>query len=243
MQILKELKDKVQFERPFSLYPVVPYAEGYVRGVNEKGMMGLMKDVFSRLSVSGMAKAVLEGSMSALTFDAPRIIRAYLDMELAGYLGIVPEKANLKTIMLHEVVTDLALSFDAFEIFSHFMEHIRDKYHAKPGFVTRNFVRFIDAFMRHEVPLEDVVIMAPFNKLGFQMNPSRQACEDRLATLRSVEVIAISVLAGGYLGLEESVEYLMTLPSLSGVSVGVSSERHAEETFAKLRGWADRQSP
>jgi len=50
-----------------------------------------------------------------------------------------------------------------------------------------------------------------------------------------VEVVAMSILAGGYLNLNEAIEYLRTLHNLSGVAVGTSTIKHAEETFTGLK--------
>jgi hypothetical protein len=44
----------------------------------------------------------------------------------------------------------------------------------------------------------------------------------------------MSIMAGGYLRLDEATDYLSTLPNLSGIAVGVSSKEHAQETFTKL---------
>ena len=66
------------------------------------------------------------------------------------------------------------------------------------------------------------------------MNPSRVACEKALAGLPANSVIAMSVLAAGYVNLPEAARYLKTLRNLAGVVVGVSKETHAKETFHLL---------
>lgn len=234
-EILKGLREVEVLGRSFGLYPVLPYAEGYVRLSNEKGTIGLLREVLSRLPVSGKAKLLVEGGLSAARFDAIRMMKAYVDMELTSYLRVKPSQTKLRAVFMHEIVTDLALSFGAHQLFDSFMQHVADKYDTKPGFVTRNFVRFVNFFQEHDLPLKEVAIMAPFNKIGFQMNPSRKECEVCQSDLPGVEVIAISILAGGYIGLDEAVEYLRTLPRLSGLAIGASSEQHAEDSFTKLR--------
>jgi len=235
LQILKELKEAGTLHSTFDLYPVLPYAEGYVRLANEKGTIGLVKDVLGKLPLSGKAKVLIEGGLAATNFDAIQMLRAYVDMELTSYLSVKPKEGNLRTVLLHEIVTDLALSFEARQLFDSFMKYVGDKYDAKPGFVTRNFARFVSFFRDHDLPLERAVIMTPFNKIGFQMNPSKNACETCLSNLPEGEVIAISIFAGGYLGLDEATDYLRRLHGLSGVAVGVSTEQHAADTFTKLK--------
>jgi hypothetical protein len=48
-------------------------------------------------------------------------------------------------------------------------------------------------------------------------------------------VIAISILAAGYLKPPEAIDYIATLPNIKGVAVGVSKEKHAHETFKLLK--------
>jgi hypothetical protein len=79
------------------------------------------------------------------------------------------------------------------------------------------------------------VVAAPFNKIGFQMNPSRAACEEALRTNHWPILLAISVLAAGYLKPVEATEYLASLPNLRGVAVGVSKESQAKEIFGLLK--------
>ncbi len=75
------------------------------------------------------------------------------------------------------------------------------------------------------------VIAAPFNAEGFQMCPSRAACEAALEELPDTDVIAFSILAAGHLGYTEAIDYVATLPRLRGVAVGVSKPEHARSTF------------
>ena len=86
-----------------------------------------------------------------------------------------------------------------------------------------------------DINFGDVVIAAPFNKLGFQMDPSKAECEKALASVDGANVIAISILAAGYLKPSEAIEYVAGLPNIAGVSVGVSKEQHARETFRLLK--------
>ena len=78
-------------------------------------------------------------------------------------------------------------------------------------------------------PLSDIIIMTPFNSIGFQMNPSRQSCEECLSKMNDANVIAMSILAGGYLSLDQATTYIKTLSKLSGVVIGVSTADHAGE--------------
>jgi len=233
-QILDALGASGKVPSQFDLYPIVPYAEGYVRLANEKGMTGLMNAILSRLSLSDKAKLLLEGGFSALRLDPVGMLRTYLDAELKGYLSMKPRNSTLQSVLLHEVLTDLCLGFQETSLLDLFAQHVRENYHVRPGFVTYNFPRFIKLFEEAGLSLKDVVIMTPFNSLGYQMSPSRDSCEASLSSLREGHVIAMSIMAGGFIRLDQAVEYVRTLPKLSGVAVGASSREHARDTFAKL---------
>ena len=78
--------------------------------------------------------------------------------------------------------------------------------------------------------------MSPFNKVGYQMNSSREVCESTLRKNPGIKLIAMSTLAAGYLKPKEAYDYLFNeLDNISGVVVGVSSKEHAEETFTELQ--------
>ena len=80
-----------------------------------------------------------------------------------------------------------------------------------------------------------LTITAQFNSLGFGMCPSREDCEAALAKVRGTEIIAYGILASGYLGVSEAMHYIRRLPELAGITVGVSKEHHAMETFRLTR--------
>ena len=234
LTIVNALRDSGKIETGFGLYPVLPYAQEYVRLANEKGMRGVVDETLSKLSFSGKAKALFKGGLSALRLDPHGILKAYVDMELAGYLSEKPESIPLRSVLLHEVVTDLCLGLRDVDLLDAFAQHIREKYHVSPGFVTYNLVTFVELFRKAGLTIEGVIIMTPFNSIGYQMSPSRQSCETCLSSLPE-SIIAMSIMAGGYLTVERSLDYLRTLPRLSGVAAGVSSKEHAEFTFKKLR--------
>jgi hypothetical protein len=79
------------------------------------------------------------------------------------------------------------------------------------------------------------MLTSSFNKVGFQMCPSKVECEEALERAREAEVIAMSVLAAGYLKPADAIGYLASLRGLSGLVIGVSREHQATETFRIFR--------
>lgn len=211
-----------------NLYPILPYAQGYVIKMTEKGIIGAANDILSPASLKEKAGLFIRGGMGILKKDVYALSKILVDVELLPL-----KKMNIKAVFLHDVFTDLALAMKSKEAFEIFSGHIKDKYNAVPGFVTKNFARLVNQI--NEWNLDIPLIMTHFNKVGFQMNPSREECEKALENYKG-EVIAMATLASGYLKPKEAFEYIFELPKIKSVVVGVSTKHHAKETFEMLKG-------
>ena len=231
LQVLKELIGSQSLNGSFMLYPTLPYAAGYVRTMTEKGVVGTLAEMFGQVSILDRAKLVLEGGVQSLAGNPIGVMRSYVNYELAR----IPKGAAIRSVLLHDVVTDLAVSYRSADLIQSYIENIRNKWHATPGFVTRNFSKFIEFFNQMGWNLRDVLVMTPFNRVGFQMNPSKEACEVSLSKLEGGKVIAMSIMAAGYLTLEDALDYISKLQNLDGITIGVSTPKHATETFARLK--------
>jgi predicted lactoylglutathione lyase len=53
--------------------------------------------------------------------------------------------------------------------------------------------------------MNQITITASFNKIGFQMNPSKMDCEKALEEVSDAQIIAMSILAAGYLQPNEAI--------------------------------------
>jgi hypothetical protein len=222
--VIEYMKEHTNLTRIINFYPILPYAYGYVRQMTEKGIVATINDALAPASMHEKARIVFSGGLSMLRKDTKGLLKTFIDVELLTF-----NEVNVKCILLHDVLTDLALALRLRDIFELFIEYIEDKYKARAGFVTKNFALLVKQF--NEWNIDGKVIMAPFNKVGFQMNPSKEECEKALEYCNGNDVIAMSTLAAGYLKPEEAYEYLFKLPNIRSVVVGVSSKKHAEETF------------
>ena len=77
--------------------------------------------------------------------------------------------------------------------------------------------------------IENPLLMAPFNEIGFQMNPSKEEAEKTLKLIPS-RTIAMSTLAAGYIHPKNAYKYLSSLSKIKSVVVGASTENHIKET-------------
>jgi hypothetical protein len=218
-----------------SLYAIVPYAYEYVRlaGANG-GVPGLAKKLVREIVFSGNLRAAASGLNAALRSDLASLVKTYLLYEVSRVKRSASRRAKLESVILHQLLTDLCLGLGLDWVFKFYTGFLL-KIGIVPGFNTGNFAFLVDKFREWRINLEDIVIAAPFNKVGFQMVPSREECEKALASLPKPNVLAISILAAGYLKPEEAVDYIAGLPNIKGVAVGVSKEGHANETFKLLR--------
>jgi hypothetical protein len=184
--------------------------------------------------LSSNIKVVLSNIIGLIQFDPSAFLKAYVAYELARVKTAVKDKNCLKSILLQEMITDMALSLNLAQLFRSYIKFV-EKSGLKPGFETRNFPYLVKKFCEWEIDFSKVTITASFNKIGFQMVPSQLECEQALDYVDGAEIIAMSVLAAGYLRPAVAIDYLTNLPGISGLVVGVSDERHAIETFRLLK--------
>jgi uncharacterized protein (DUF486 family) len=239
LSILRMIRETGGSER-LRLYAIVPYAYEYVRLVTQIGVLGLAKNFAKQIAVSGNVRAIAMGLKGVIRVDPVALMKTYLIYEISRIKSSAGKQANLDSVLLHEVITDMALALNLDWLFKSYVDFMLEV-GIKPGFETRNFVYLVNKFMEWGINFREVLIAAPFNKVGFQMSPSITECEKALASVSESSIIAISILAAGYLKLPEAIEYLRNLSSLKGVAVGVSKEQHACETFRvlkeRLEGW------
>lgn len=217
------------------LFPVIPDIQSYFQLVSEKGMMGALLEKLSDMNASSRVRSLVTGGYGLATQDPKRILKTYLKAETTIVENSLPSGASVNSVILHEIVTDLMVSLKMHSMFEAYCQTVRKSMNTVPGFVTRNFPRFVEFMRRDSSTMRECFVLTPFNSLGFQMNPNKTDCENALNDAKGMTVIAMSILAGGFLDLKDAVRYLSTLPSTVSCAVGVSSVAHAKETFSYLR--------
>ena len=218
-------KDAVLLDT-LNVYPLLPYIAKYVRQANEKGLVNVVLDQVKGAGVGQMLSMLTTGGLAVLRKETFGIIRTLIQMELMPFRDL-----RLKAVFLHDALTDLGLALDLRGIFEFYMEEIPKRYEAEPAFATKNLPMLAEKFRAWG--FEKPLVLTHFNKVGFNMSPSREACERCLAE-SDVQVMAMGTLASGYLKPDEAYEYLYGLPRMDSAVVGVSTKAHAESTFAAI---------
>lgn len=230
-RFLKALDESGDLEG-ISLYPLVP-DDQLASTAAKDGVFSAVAGFLEGQSLMSKVRTYTSGGASVVFQDPVRAIKTYLSGEVER-VRISAPSAKVSTLLLQEAPSDLAAAFEAKHLLTEIHNHLLDRCGLFPGYQTRNFARFVSFFTSCGLRSEDAIFMAPFNPIGFQMTPSREACETSLSSLKNAPVIAISILAGGRCTLTEAVEYLRGIRGIGSVAVGVSSINHATETFRTL---------
>ena len=229
LSILKNLRARREVDQ-IGLYAIVPYAYEYVRIAAQTGTPGLAKKIIKQMALSGDVRAVLGGLGAVFRINRERLLKTYLAYEISRIKSSIWANAELNSVLLHEVITDMSLALNFDWLFKSYISYLSNR-KITPGFNTRNFPFLVRRFKEWGLNLEETVIATQFNEAGFQMNPSKEACEETLAALPRPIVLAISVLAAGYFRPPEAAKYVATQENLKGMVAGVSSVEQAQETF------------
>jgi hypothetical protein len=225
--VSEEIQRSETLKSGLGLYLLVPYIAKYVKQANEKGLVNIVRDSLKGTSFGDKFNMFVRGGVGLVTKDVKKMITLLVDFEVASF-----SKLNLKAIFLHDVLTDLILGWDMPEVLELFSNHVQKKYKTIPAFCTKNLPKLMELLKQTQI--ENPLIMASVNKLGYQVNPSREEFEACLQENR-LRLLAMSTLASGYLRPREAYDYLYSLPQVESVVVGVSSQKHAIETFNEIK--------
>ena len=205
--------------KEFVFYPCMPYAHKYANAVTEYGTFEALR-LF--LPEQGAVQAMLRGGASLVRKDVESIARLLIDAEMKMFSGL-----RTPVIFLQNVVTDLLLGLGSNEAFRIFAQHIREKYHAEPGFITMNLPRLLDAL--DQVGIENPIVCCNINKIGFRMCGGLEAYEEAIAT-RKFRPVAMSILASGAIPPREAVEYVCGQKNIRSIVFGASSRGNIRNT-------------
>lgn len=208
-------------------YPNLPYIAKYVTAANQKGVVNVILDQLKTAGVAQKLAIVAKGGLSYQKKDVSEMMRTLIRLEMAPLRGL-----RLKAVFLHNILTDLALGLGLKSIFELYIDEMTDHFKTRPAYATMNMPLLVERFK--EWGFEPPFVMANVNKVGFAMNPSREACERCMAE-NDFDVMAMGSLASGYLKPDEAYEYLGRLGTVDSVVVGVSTREHAKETFDAIR--------
>lgn len=215
-----------------ALYPAMPYAHKYANAVTEKGMVGAITDVLVRNNTAGNIVSMLaHAGMGVLKQDPFDIMKVLIDAEMKMF-----RQLPVKVVFLQNIVTDLLLGYGVKKVFIEFHAYVREKYDAEAGYITQN-MPFLVNFLE-EAGIENPVVCAGINKIGYLMNPGKAEYEECIAGKR-FRPMAMSILASGAVRPDEAVDYIASLKNVHSIVFGASSKSHIEQTLTLIRSRFD----
>ncbi|MFV0252962.1 MAG: hypothetical protein ACK5H2_06450 [Beutenbergiaceae bacterium] len=203
----------------YRLYPCMPYAHKYANAVTEHGMLGAVRRSLGSESLFG---AALKGGKSLATKDIEAVMTMLIDAEMSMFEGL-----STPVVFLQNVVTDLLLGLGFDEAFTIFDRHVRQSYDAEPAFITMNLPMLLDTFER--IGLENPIVCANINKIGFRMSGGIEAYEQALEQ-RRFRPVAMSAFASGALPPDEALGWLAEHGEVESIVFGASSVNSIRST-------------
>lgn len=207
----------------FEFYPCMPYAHKYANAVTELGILGTLNKV---LPEGGMVSGLLKGATSVARKDIEGLVGMLIDAEMKMFKGL-----RTPVIFLQNVVTDLLLGLGMIDALRMFADHVQTHYDAEPGFITMNLPLALDAL--EKVGVDNPIVCANINKIGFRMSGGMAAYEEAIAN-RRFRPVAMSVFASGAISPREAIEYVSGQPSIRSIVFGASSRANIKQTKALI---------
>lgn len=205
--------------KDFVFYPCMPYAHKYANAVTEDGPLGALKRF---LPSEGIFDAAMRGGMSLAKKDVEGVATLLIDAEMKMFEGL-----NTPVIFLQNVVVDLLLGLNFKEAFAIFANHVKRRYNAEPGFITMNMPKLLEVL--EEVGVENPIVCANINKLGFRMSGGFEAYAKALRE-RQCRAIAMSVFASGAIPPREAIQWVCEQPNVASIVFGASSRGNIRNT-------------
>jgi len=206
----------------YKIYPCMPYAHKYANAVTELGIAGALKQYVP----GNFFGSLFKGGVAYISKDYTSIMELLIDAEMKMFKGI-----DTPVIFLQNVITDMLLGLGMTDILKSFHDYVRKKYNAEAGFITMNLPMLLERL--ESAGIENPVICASINAIGFRMSGGRELYENTLRT-KKVRAIAMQVLAGGALDARTAVRYVCGLPNIESILFGASSKGNIEQTVGYI---------
>jgi len=226
LEFLEYYKNNKTFDIDF--YLQLPYAQGYIQKMNENGLSGVIKDITRRSGLKNISTMALKNIKNLAKQDYFSMAISFLQLEIAPFVDF-----NLKTLFLHNVLTDLLLSLNLSFGFKEYIRHVNKEMGLNPGFITLNFSLFKSNFEKWNI--QPPLVMTPINLGGYDMNPTKEAVE---AAIKEYDggIIGMNILGGGAFSVNEVHNYLKSFSNIKTCAVGASSEKHLRELMEIFKG-------
>jgi hypothetical protein len=208
--------------KDFVFFPCMPYAHKYANSVSQVGVM----ETIQRFSAGGVVSTVIRGAVGTLTRDIYALMKLLVDAEMKRFHGL-----NTPVIFVQNVVTDLLLGLKLYPVLGEFHRYVKERYDAEAGYITMNLPLLLDAL--DQAGVDNPIVCANINKIGFRMCGGIAAYEEAIAT-RRFRPIAMSVLASGAIAPRDAIAYVCAQPRIESIVFGASGRANIRQTKALI---------
>jgi hypothetical protein len=205
--------------REMTFYPCMPYAHKYANAVTDEGILGAIRKF---LPEQGFLDAAITGTRSLASRDVEGAAKLLIDAEMKMFKGL-----RTPVVWMQNVVVDLLLGMGFYDAFRMFADHVRERFGAEAGFITRNLPMLLKAL--ETVGVENPIVCSNINKLGFRMSGGVEGYRDALENA-PFRVVAMSVYASGAIPAREAIEWVTSLPNVQSIVFGASSRANIVST-------------
>ncbi len=221
--LIPKINESKKIKDELGLFILLPYINKYVRKTNELGILGVMKDVLSQQNIIDKVKISFDLMKFLSNIDYKEIIPTLIKFEMSSF-----KKSFIKSVILHDSLTDILVSLGRFDIILFYYEYVSKNYSCTPGFATKNLSSFLNLVKNKNI--DDIYILTHVNKIGYEMNPNQAIVEEEIKKTK-MNIICMSILASGYLNPAEALTYIKSLNINSNLStvIGCSTEKHILE--------------
>lgn len=222
--ICDALRNDQQLRTNVQIVPLLPYAQKYVTKANEVGMVRAVTGTLSEASMRDRLGLGVDFVRTVLRRDPLDMVRALIRLELRVF-----QRLHVPVVFLHDAISDLLLSLGTPKVFDLYRSTLLKRFGVRAGVATKNLPFLLERFQAWG--LEVPAVLTHVNKVGFHINPSREAHEKCLRD-GHLDVMAMGTLASGFLKPIEAAAYVRQFPAVKSVVIGTSSPSHITETFA-----------
>jgi len=221
IEFLNYYKENRTFDLDF--YLQVPYIHGYIQRANENGIGDLLLGIINQTGVIDAGSIAFRSLINSVKSDYISMALNLLKLEVSPFSDI-----NIKTLLLHNVMTDVILSLDMIEPVRQYLEYVTDELDMKPGFITLNLSLLKIRFERWGI--SPSYVMTPINPKGYDMNPLQSDVERAIESF-DTNIIAMNIFGGGAFSIEDVQSYINRFKNINACVIGASSEENLKESF------------
>ena len=219
--IVKDFKVKDIEEIHFS----IPYPHKYATMVNEAGMLSLLKYFISKTSIMLLTRTFPK---FILTRNVKYLLPLVINLEIPKGL----QKGS--TIYMQNIVTDLILGLNRFDLLEAFSREVRIKGY-KPGIITLNPV-LLDSYIKNSTIVNrgDVTICFNINEAGFNVFPSKETVVNFVKQSHNYKLMGMSVFSSGGGDIKKSIKFIKNL-KLDYIVFGSSKIENIKKNIQSFR--------